>query len=222
MASKLIAPSMLAADFGNLQRDTEMVNASAADWFHIDVMDGHFVPNISYGMPVIQAIKKHATKPLDVHLMIEKPERYIEDFAKVGADIITVHYESTVHLHRTLRQIKATGCKAGVVLNITTPISMLEDILPECYMVLLMSINPGFGGQKFEDVTYQRIKKLRALIDAQNLDTRIEIDGGVTDKNIEALVAAGADTFVAGSHIFKSDNPTATIQRLKDLANSQD
>jgi ribulose-phosphate 3-epimerase len=220
MASKLIAPSMLAADFGNLQRDTEMVNASAADWFHIDVMDGHFVPNISYGMPVIQAIKKHATKPLDVHLMIEKPERYIEDFAKVGADIITVHYESTVHLHRTLRQIKATGCKAGVVLNITTPISMLEDILPECYMVLLMSINPGFGGQKFEDVTYQRIKKLRALIDAQNLDTRIEIDGGVTDKNIEALVAAGADTFVAGSHIFKSDNPTATIQRLKDLANS--
>jgi ribulose-phosphate 3-epimerase len=222
MASKLIAPSMLAADFGNLQRDTEMVNASAADWFHIDVMDGHFVPNISYGMPVIQAIKKHATKPLDVHLMIEKPERYIEDFAKVGADIITVHYESTVHLHRTLRQIKATGCKAGVVLNITTPISMLEDILPECYMVLLMSINPGFGGQKFEDVTYQRIKKLRALIDAQNLDTRIEIDGGVTDKNIAALVAAGADTFVAGSHIFKSDNPTATIQRLKDLANSQD
>jgi ribulose-phosphate 3-epimerase len=222
MASKLIAPSMLAADFGNLQRDTEMVNASAADWFHIDVMDGHFVPNISYGMPVIQAIKKHATKPLDVHLMIEKPERYIEEFAKVGADIITVHYESTVHLHRTLRQIKATGCKAGVVLNITTPISMLEDILPECYMVLLMSINPGFGGQKFEDVTYQRIKKLRALIDAQNLDTRIEIDGGVTDKNIAALVAAGADTFVAGSHIFKSDNPTATIQRLKDLANSQD
>lgn len=220
MASKLIAPSMLAADFGNLQRDTEMVNSSAADWFHIDVMDGHFVPNISYGMPVIQAIKKHATKPLDVHLMIEKPERYIEDFAKVGADIITVHYESTVHLHRTLRQIKAAGCKAGVVLNITTPVSMLEDILPECFMVLLMSINPGFGGQKFENVTYQRIKKLRALINAQELDTRIEIDGGVTDQNIEALVDAGADTFVAGSHIFKSDNPTATIQRLKDLANS--
>lgn len=220
MASKLIAPSMLAADFGNLQRDTEMVNQSDADWFHIDVMDGHFVPNISYGMPVIQAIKKHATKPLDVHLMIEKPERYIEEFAKVGADIITVHYESTVHLHRTLRQIKATGCKAGIVLNLTTPVSVLEDILPECYMVLLMSINPGFGGQKFEDITYNRISKLRKKIDAQGLDTRIEIDGGVTDKNIEKLVEAGADTFVAGSHIFKSNNQLETISNLKCLANS--
>lgn len=219
MASKFIAPSMLAADFGNLQRDTELVNRSAADWFHIDVMDGHFVPNISYGMPVIKAIKKHATKPLDVHLMIEKPERYIEDFAKVGADIITVHYESTVHLHRTLRQIQDAGCKSGVVLNITTPIHVLEDILPECYMVLLMSINPGFGGQQFETVTYQRIQKLRRLIDEQGLNTRIEIDGGVTDKNIEQLVAAGADTFVAGSHIFKSDDPSARIQRLKDLSN---
>ena len=175
MSKCLIAPSMLAADFGNLQRDTEMVNRSEADWFHIDVMDGHFVPNISYGMPVIQAIKKHAKKPLDVHLMIEKPERYIEEFAKVGADIITVHYESTVHLHRTLRQIKDTGCKAGVVLNITTPVSVLEDILPECFIILLMSINPGFGGQKFENVTYQRIKKLRQIIDKLGLDTRIEI-----------------------------------------------
>ena len=215
MASKLIAPSMLAADFGNLQRDTEMVNNSEADWFHIDVMDGHFVPNISYGMPVIAAIKKHATKPLDVHLMIEKPERYIEEFAKVGADIITVHYESTVHLHRTLRQIKDAGCKAGVVLNITTPINVLEDILPECYMVLLMSINPGFGGQKFEDVTYQRIKKLRKLIDEQSLDTRIEIDGGVTDKNIKDLVEAGADTFVAGSAIFGADDYKATIDSMR-------
>ena len=219
MASKIIAPSMLAADFGNLQRDTEMVNNSEADWFHIDVMDGHFVPNISYGMPVIQAIKKHATKPLDVHLMIEKPERYIEEFAKVGADIITVHYESTVHLHRTLRQIKDVGCKAGIVLNITTPISVLEDILPECYMILLMSINPGFGGQKFENVTYQRVKKLRRMINEQELDTRIEIDGGVTDKNIEKLVEAGADTFVAGSHVFKSPNPTEAIKRLKALSN---
>lgn len=219
MASKIIAPSMLAADFGNLQRDTEMVNSSEADWFHIDVMDGHFVPNISYGMPVIQAIKKHATKPLDVHLMIEKPERYIEEFAKVGADIITVHYESTVHLHRTLRQIKDAGCKAGIVLNITTPISVLEDILPECYMILLMSINPGFGGQKFENVTYQRVKKLRRMINEQELDTRIEIDGGVTDKNIEKLVEAGADTFVAGSHVFKSPNPTEAIKRLKALSN---
>lgn len=220
MASKIIAPSMLAADFGNLQRDTEMVNNSEADWFHIDVMDGHFVPNISYGMPVIQAIKKHATKPLDVHLMIEKPERYIEEFAKVGADIITVHYESTVHLHRTLRQIKDAGCKAGIVLNITTPISVLEDILPECYMILLMSINPGFGGQKFENVTYQRVKKLRRMINEQELDTRIEIDGGVTDKNIEKLVEAGADTFVAGSHVFKSPNPTEAIKRLKALSNA--
>jgi len=220
MSSKLIAPSMLAADFGNLQRDTEMVNASDADWFHIDVMDGHFVPNISYGMPVIQAIKKHATKPLDVHLMIEKPERYIEEFAKVGADIITVHYESTVHLHRTLRQIKDTGCKAGVVLNLTTPVSVLEDILSECYMVLLMSINPGFGGQKFEDITYNKIKKLRKMINDQGLETLIEIDGGVTDKNIQKLTEAGANVFVAGSHVFKSENPIETIKNLKKLANS--
>ena len=217
MSSKLIAPSMLAADFANLQRDTEMVNNSEADWFHIDVMDGHFVPNISYGMPVIEATKRHATKPLDVHLMIEKPERYIEAFAKVGADIITVHYESTVHLHRTLRQIKDAGCKAGIVLNITTPVSVLEDILPECYMILLMSINPGFGGQKFEEVTYQRVKKLRQMIDNQGLDTYIEIDGGVSDKNIKALVDAGADVFVAGSYIFKSDDPTATIKHLKRI-----
>jgi len=220
MASKLIAPSMLAADFGNLQRDTELVNNSDADWFHIDVMDGLFVPNISYGMPVIKAIKKHATKPLDVHLMIEKPERYIEEFAKVGADIITVHYESTVHLHRTLRQIKDVGCKAGIVLNITTPLTVLEDILPECYMILLMSINPGFGGQKFEEITYKRVRNLRKMIEDQGLDTRIEIDGGVTDKNIEALVEAGADTFVAGSHIFKSDNPVKAIENLKRLVNS--
>mgnify|MGYP003109325714 FL=1 len=219
MNAKIIAPSMLAADFGNLQRDTEMVNNSDADWFHIDVMDGHFVPNISYGFPIIEVIKKHATKPLDVHLMIEKPERYIEEFAKVGADIITVHYESTVHLHRTLTQIEDAGCKAGVVLNLTTPINVLEDILPKCYMVLLMSINPGFGGQKFEDITYNRIKKLRKMIDEQGLNTRIEIDGGVTDKNIQQLVEAGADAFVAGSHVFKSDNPIKTIKTLKALAN---
>ncbi|WP_299273687.1 ribulose-phosphate 3-epimerase [uncultured Psychroserpens sp.] len=219
MSKTLIAPSMLAADFGNLQRDVEMVNNSEADWFHIDVMDGHFVPNISYGMPVIQAIKKHATKPLDVHLMIEKPERYIEEFARVGADIITVHHESTVHLHRTLRQIKDAGCKAGIVLNLTTPVSVLEDILPECYMVLLMSINPGFGGQKFEEMTYNRVKKLRKMANDQGLNTRIEIDGGVTDKNAKALVDAGADVLVAGSYIFKSDNQTETIKHLKTVAN---
>lgn len=216
---KLIAPSMLAADFGNLQRDVEMVNNSDADWFHIDVMDGHFVPNISYGMPVIKAIKKHATKPLDVHLMIEKPERYIQEFADVGADIITVHYESTVHLHRTLTQIEDAGCKAGVVLNLTTPVSVLEDILPKCFMVLIMSINPGFGGQKFEEITYQKVKKLRKMINEQGLDTLIEIDGGVSNKNAKSLVETGADVLVSGSYIFKSENPTATIADLKNSIN---
>ena len=215
--SHKIAPSILAADFGNLQRDCEMINNSQADWFHIDVMDGHFVPNISYGMPVIQSIKKHATKPLDVHLMIEKPERYIEEFAKVGADIITVHYESTVHLHRVLTQIEDVGCKAGVVLNLTTPVSVLEDILPKCYMVLLMSINPGFGGQKFEEITYNKVKKLRQMANDQGLNTHIEIDGGVTSANAKKLIDAGADVLVAGSFIFKSDNPTQTIADLKAI-----
>lgn len=218
----LIAPSMLAADFGNLQRDVEMVNNSKADWFHIDVMDGHFVPNISYGMPVIKAIKKHAKKPLDVHLMIEKPERYIEEFANVGADIITVHYESTIHLHRTLSQIENVGCKAGIVLNLTTPISVLEDILPKCYMVLLMSINPGFGGQKFEEMTYNKIKKLRKMITNQGLNTLIEIDGGVSDKNAKKLIETGANVLVSGSYIFKSENPTQTISDLKDTIKIDD
>ena len=215
--SHKIAPSILAADFGNLQRDCEMVNNSQADWFHIDVMDGHFVPNISYGMPVIQAIKKHATKPLDVHLMIEKPERYIEEFAKIGANIITVHYEATVHLHRTLTQIEDAGCKAGVVLNLTTPVSVLEDILPKCYMVLLMSINPGFGGQKFEEMTYEKVRKLRKMADDQGLKTHIEIDGGVTTANARKLIDAGADVLVAGNFVFKSDNPTKTIADLKAI-----
>jgi len=215
--SHKIAPSILAADFGNLQRDCEMVNNSQADWFHIDVMDGHFVPNISYGMPVIKAIKKHATKPLDVHLMIEKPERYIEEFAKVGADIITVHYESTVHLHRTLTQIEDAGCKAGVVLNLTTPVSVLEDILPKCYMVLIMSINPGFGGQKFEEITYSKVRKLRKMANEKGLKTHIEIDGGVNTGNARKLLDAGADVLVAGSFVFKSDNPTQTIANLKEV-----
>jgi len=215
--SHKIAPSILAADFGNLQRDCEMVNNSQADWFHIDVMDGHFVPNISYGMPVIKAIKKHAKKPLDVHLMIEKPERYIEEFAKIGADIITVHYESTIHLHRTITQIEDAGCKAGVVLNLTTPVSSLEDILPRCYMVLLMSINPGFGGQKFEEITYSKIKKLRRMANEQKLSTHIEIDGGVNIDNARKLIDAGADVLVVGSFIFKSQDPTQTISDLKSI-----
>lgn len=214
-----IAPSILAADFANLQRDIEMVNVSEADWFHIDVMDGHFVPNISYGMPVIKAIKKYAEKPLDVHLMIDKPERYIEEFAEIGADIITVHYESTIHLHRTLTQIEDTGCKAGVVLNLTTPISVLEDILPKCYMVLLMSINPGFGGQKLEDIVYNKIIKLREMIDQKGLNTLIEIDGGVNGENAQKLIKCGANVLVAGSFIFKSSDPSSTIKNLKTLRN---
>jgi ribulose-phosphate 3-epimerase len=204
--SHLIAPSMLASDFGNLKSEVLMVNNSEADWFHLDVMDGMFVPNISYGMPIIQAIKKYAKKPLDVHLMIEQPERYINDFAKVGADIITVHYEATVHLHRTLNQISNAGCKAGIVLNLTTPITLLEDIIDKCYVVLLMSINPGFGGQKFEEMTYNK-----------KLNTLIEIDGGVTTNNAQKILNSGADVLVAGSSIFKSNNPTETISLLKRI-----
>ena len=219
MSTIKIAPSILAADFANLQRDIEMVNVSEADWFHIDVMDGHFVPNISYGMPVIKAIKKYAEKPLDVHLMIDKPERYIEEFAEIGADIITVHYESTIHLHRTLTQIEDAGCKAGIVLNLTTPISVLEDILPKCYMVLLMSINPGFGGQKLEDIVYNKITKLREMVDQKGLNTLIEIDGGVNGENAQKLIKCGANVLVAGSFIFKSSDPSGTIKNLKTLRN---
>ena len=217
MNNILIAPSVLAADFANLQRDIEMINNSQADWFHIDVMDGHFVPNISYGMPVIEAIKKYATKPLDVHLMIEKPERYIEIFKQVGADIITVHYEATVHLHRTLRQIKDVGCEAGVVLNLSTPVSVLEDILPDCYMVLLMSINPGFGGQKFEEITIDKVKKLRKMIDDRGLATLIEIDGGVNQETGQRLIDAGANVLVAGSYVFGNANPVEVISSLKNM-----
>ncbi|QCX40690.1 ribulose-phosphate 3-epimerase [Aureibaculum algae] len=213
--SHLIAPSILAADFANLQRDVEMINNSEADWFHIDVMDGMFVPNISFGIPVIKAIKKHAKKPMDVHLMIVDPDRYIKDFKEAGADIITVHYEVCNHLHRTIQAIKAEGMQAGVVLNPHTPIRVLEDIIIDLDLVLLMSVNPGFGGQSFIENTYKKVIQLKDLIEKSGSKALIEIDGGVNDKNAPKLVAAGADVLVAGSFVFKSENPTETIAELK-------
>ncbi len=209
---------MLAADFGNLQRDVEMVNNSDADWFHIDVMDGMFVPNISYGMPVISAMNKHANKPLDVHLMIEKPERYITEFKKVGAYVLTVHYEACTHLHRTIQEIKDEGMLAGVALNPHTPVSVLEDVIKDLDLVLIMSVNPGFGGQKFIENTYKKVTQVKQLIEQSNSKALIEVDGGVTDQNIEQLSKLGVDAFVAGSFVFKSDMPKEVIQNLKRLA----
>tara|TARA_B110000444_G_scaffold120461_1_gene113292 strand:- start:6124 stop:6774 length:651 start_codon:yes stop_codon:yes gene_type:complete len=213
--SHLIAPSVLAADFANIQREFEMINSSQADWFHIDVMDGIFVPNISFGMPVISAMKKHAKKPLDVHLMIVNPDQYISKFKQIGADILTVHYEACPHLHRTLQVIKDQGMKAGVALNPHTPVSLLSDIIKEIDLVCLMSVNPGFGGQYFIEHTYDKTRELKKLILDNKTNTLIEIDGGVNDKNAKSLIKVGADVLVAGSFVFKSDNPLDTISNLK-------
>jgi ribulose-phosphate 3-epimerase len=211
----LIAPSILAADFANLQRDCEMVNSSKADWFHLDVMDGVFVPNISFGLPVIEAINHHANKPLDVHLMIVQPERYISDFKAVGSTNLTVHYEASTHLHRSLQAIRKEDMKAGVALNPHTPVSLLKDVIEDIDLVCLMSVNPGFGGQKFIQKTYDKVKELKDIIISANASTLIEIDGGVTDANASQLIESGADVLVAGSFVFKSNDPIQTISDLK-------
>lgn len=213
----IIAPSLLASDFANLQSECEMLNKSKADWFHLDVMDGVFVPNISFGMPVIEAIKKHTEKPLDVHLMILQPERYISDFKAAGADILSVHLEASPHLHRSLQAIKNEDMKAGVALNPHSPVSLLKDVIEDIDLVCMMSVNPGFGGQKFIEKTYDKIKELKDIILKANASTLIEIDGGVTDKNAAQLKKAGADILVAGSFVFKSSDPIQTIADLKTV-----
>ena len=211
-----IAPSILAADFANLERDSKMINTSAADWFHIDIMDGVFVPNISFGMPVLKAIQEHATKPLDVHLMIIDPDRYIETFASLGAAVLTVHYEACNHLHRSIQKIKSCGMKAGVALNPHTPIQSLEAIINDIDLVCLMSVNPGFGGQSFIENTFEKVEQLKSLIHSKNAQCLIEIDGGVTDQNASKLISLGADVLVAGSYVFKSKDQHSTIQLLKE------
>lgn len=217
MHTTKIAPSILAADFANLQREIEMVNQSEADWFHLDVMDGVFVPNISFGMPVVKAIAQHANKPLDVHLMIVDPDRYLKTFAALGAHTITVHHEACTHLHRTLQAIKAEGVQAGVALNPHTPVQLLEDVIQDIDLALVMSVNPGFGGQSFIENTYRKVEALKTLIERKNAKTLIEIDGGVNATNAKKLAALGADILVAGSFIFKSDYPPQTIKDLKAL-----
>ena len=215
MKTKLIAPSVLSADFGNLQRDIEMINSSQADWFHVDVMDGRFVPNISFGFPVMKAIQEHAKKFVDVHLMIVEPEKYVEEFINYGADLVSVHYEACTHLHRTINLIQDKGAKAGVVLNPSTPVWVLEDIITEVDLVLLMSVNPGFGGQKFIENTYKKIRETKDLILENNSTALIEIDGGVNTENAPKLFEAGADVLVAGNAVFASENPERTIELLK-------
>lgn len=213
----ILAPSILAADFANLQRDVEMVNRSQADWFHIDIMDGVFVPNISYGMPVLEAIGRYAQKPLDVHLMIIDPDRYISTFKKLGSEILTVHYEACTHLHRTVQAIKNETMKAGVALNPHTPISVLEDIIQDIDLVLIMSVNPGFGGQSFIENTYKKIRQVKEMILKNHSKALIEVDGGVSNKNAHQLIEAGADALVAGSFVFNSENPIETIEKLKNI-----
>lgn len=212
-----IAPSVLAADFANIQRDVEMINSSDADWFHIDIMDGVFVPNISFGFPVMEAIKKHAKKPLDVHLMIVDPDRYITAFKKAGADVLTVHFEACNHLHRTIQAIKAEGMKAGVALNPHTPVTVLKDVIADLDLVCIMSVNPGFGGQKFIRNTFNKVQELKAMIVAAESDCLIEIDGGVGTDNAKLLVDCGADVLVAGSSVFGAENPVETVAQLKKL-----
>jgi ribulose-phosphate 3-epimerase len=215
--SHFIAPSLLASDFANLQSECQMINNSQADWYHLDVMDGVFVPNISFGIPVIDFMNKHAKKPLDVHLMIVQPERYITHFKNVGANILTVHIEASTHLHRTLQAIKQEGMQSGVALNPHTAVEQLEPSLEETDLVCLMSVNPGFGGQKFIEGTYRKVEKLRSMIDKAGLATKIEIDGGVTSANARKLIDCGADVLVAGSFVFKAENPIETIAELKTI-----
>jgi ribulose-phosphate 3-epimerase len=212
-----IAPSILAADFANLQRDIEMINSSIADWIHVDIMDGNFVPNISFGLPVIKAVKKYAQKPLDVHLMISDPDRYLQAFKDAGADHLTVHYEACIHLHRTIQAIKALGCKAGVALNPHTPVALLDDIIEDVDIVLIMSVNPGFGGQEFIPNTYKKIKELRELANRRNPNLYIEIDGGVSLQNAAQLLQAGANALVAGNFVFSAKDQVATIAALKEV-----
>jgi ribulose-phosphate 3-epimerase len=210
-----IAPSILSADFANLQRDVEMINRSHADWFHVDVMDGVFVPNISFGMPVVKAVHKHATKPLDVHLMIVDPDRYIKDFKACGAAVLTVHYEACTHLHRTLQAIRNEGMMAGVAINPHTPVSALTDILCDVDLVLLMSVNPGFGGQSFIENTFAKLSQLKAIREERGLKFLIEIDGGVNDSNAAKLIHSGADVLVAGNYVFGASNPEEAIAGMK-------